>query len=34
MKKANDELLVEKVQNKPLLKEVFDSQKAYLKNAF
>merc|ERR1711879_649343 len=33
MKKANDELLVEKAKGQPLLKEVLDSQKAYLKKA-
>jgi TRAP-type mannitol/chloroaromatic compound transport system substrate-binding protein len=33
MKKANDELLVEKAEGNPLLKEVLDSQKAYQKKA-
>jgi TRAP-type mannitol/chloroaromatic compound transport system substrate-binding protein len=33
MKKANDELLVEKSAGNPLLKEVLDSQKAYQKKA-
>ena len=33
MKKANDELLVEKAKESPLLKEVLDSQKAYMKKA-
>ena len=31
MKKANEELLVEYSKNNPLLKEILDSQKAYLK---
>jgi TRAP-type mannitol/chloroaromatic compound transport system substrate-binding protein len=33
MKKANDELLEEKAKGNPLLKEVLDSQKAYMKKA-
>ncbi len=33
MKKANDELLVEKAKGQPLLKEVLDSQKAYQEKA-
>ncbi|PIF03165.1 MAG: ABC transporter substrate-binding protein [Arcobacter sp.] len=33
MKKANDELLVEKTKGHPLLKEILDSQKAYQKKA-
>lgn len=33
MKKANDELLVEKAKESPLLKEVLESQKAYMKKA-
>ena len=33
MKKANDELLVEKAKGNPLLKEVLDSQKAYQNKA-
>ncbi len=33
MKKANDELLVEMTKDQPLLKEVLDSQKAYMKKA-
>ena len=33
MKKANTELLVEKVKGQPLLKEILDSQAAYMKKA-
>ena len=33
MKKVNDELLIEKTKDHPLLKEVLDSQKAYQKKA-
>jgi TRAP-type mannitol/chloroaromatic compound transport system substrate-binding protein len=30
MKKANDELLADMAKDQPLLKEILDSQKAYL----
>ena len=33
MRKANDELLVEKAKGQPLLKKVLDSQAAYQKKA-
>lgn len=33
MKKANDELLVDMAKESPLLKEVLESQKAYMKKA-